>query len=224
MEQGDVLSAGTAARVAAAATRRITSEELRRRFAGTAGRPSRAPTVRGDHDLNPGMGTTGELLPAAVLVPLVERAEGLTIMLTQRTAHLAAHAGQISFPGGRMEPGDASDEATALRETQEEIGLCADRIELLGRLDTYLTRTGFRVTPVVGLVHPPFTLAPDPFEVAEVFEVPLAFVLDPTSVQRQSRIYNGVERSFYVFPYQQRRIWGATAGMLVNLCNVLGES
>ncbi|TWB46505.1 CoA pyrophosphatase [Nitrospirillum viridazoti] len=159
---------------------------------------------------------------AAVLVPLVDRPEGMTVLLTQRSAHLAAHGGQISFPGGRVEPEDTDAIATALRETEEEVGLAPTQVEVVGRLDTYYTRTGFRVVPVVGLVNPPFFLQPDPFEVQEVFEVPLSFILDPGSRQRQSREFKGALRHFWVFPYDDRYIWGATAGMLVNLCEVLG--
>jgi len=161
-------------------------------------------------------------IPAAVLVPLIEREGGLTVMLTQRTAHLANHAGQISFPGGRLEDCDGGDAfVCALRETAEETGLAAAHVEVVGRLDDYVTGTGFRVVPVVGLVRPPFELNPDPFEVAEIFEVPLDFFLDPANHQRHSRIYEGRERAFYAMPWQERFIWGATAGMLVNLYEVL---
>ncbi|WP_207483375.1 NUDIX hydrolase [Arenibaculum pallidiluteum] len=184
--------------------------------------PDRRPGLRGDQDLNPSMEPMRPVLrPASVLVPLVDRAEGVTLIFTQRTAHLAAHAGQISFPGGGLEECDSDEIACALRETNEEIGLEAARVTVLGCLDTYVTRTGFRVTPVVGLVEPPFALNPDPFEVAEVFEVPLAFFLDPANRRRESRNLGGVERFFYAFPYGERYIWGATAGMLVNLCDVL---
>ena len=183
---------------------------------------SRAQRIeRGDHDLNPGMVKPTELTAAAVLVPLVEHSGGMTVLLTQRTDHLTAHAGQISFPGGRAELEDASLEETALRETEEEVGLGSEHIELVGRLDTYVTRTGFEVTPVVGIVTPPFPVKPDPFEVAEVFEVPLSFVVDPANHEKQSRLHKGIERQFYVLPYEGRFIWGATAGMLVNLSEVL---
>ena len=185
-------------------------------------RPGGASAVRGDHDLNPDMAVAPNLREAAVLVPVVDRAEGATIIFTKRTAHLAAHGGQISFPGGHIEAEDADPEAAALRETEEEIGLARSHVELIGRLDTYITRTGFRVIPVVGLVRPPFTLTPDPEEVASVFEVPLALILDPRLPLRESRMVFGAARSFYVFPYQDHSIWGATAGMLVNLRNVLG--
>ncbi|HEY0832762.1 MAG TPA: CoA pyrophosphatase [Azospirillum sp.] len=202
----------------------MTLDDIRKRFPGSAAASLRPLKVRGDHDLNPDYdGLPKSLREAAVLVPLVDRAEGLTVIFTQRTAHLSAHAGQISFPGGRREAYDAAPEDTALRETEEEIGLPRDRIELLGQLDTYVTRTGFRVTPVVGLVRPPFELDPDPTEVQEVFEVPLSFILDPANPQRHSREFLGRERYFYAFPYEHRYIWGATAGMLVNLRDVLGE-
>ncbi len=177
--------------------------------------------VRGDHDGNPGMVPTGEMRAAAVLVPLVERPGGLSVLLTQRTAHLHDHAGQISFPGGRIEADDSDPVAAALRETEEEIGLARRHVEIVGRLDTYQTRTAYEVTPVVGLVRPPFDLVPDTFEVADIFEVPLAFVLDPRNRERRSREFQGSERHFWVLPYGERFIWGATAGMLVNLAEVL---
>lgn len=157
------------------------------------------------------------LTPAAVLFPIVARDDGQTVLFTQRTAHLKDHPGQISFPGGRVEAGDASRTHTALRETAEEIGLDADRIDVLGFLPEYLTVTGFRITPVVGLVTPPFALRPDPFEVAEIFEVPLAFLLDPANHQRHSRHYRGVLRHYYAMPYGEYFIWGATAGMIRSL-------
>ncbi|MBX7200672.1 MAG: CoA pyrophosphatase [Rhodospirillaceae bacterium] len=161
-------------------------------------------------------------MAAAVLVPLVEREGGFSLILTQRNADLKAHAGQISFPGGRMEQEDANAEAAALREAHEEIGLDPKTVEILGRLDPYRTVTGFDVTPVVGAVSPPLALKPDPVEVAEIFEVPLAFFLDPANHQRHSRTSpSGAVRAYYAMPYQDRYIWGATAGMLVNLYEVL---
>ena len=205
--------------------------EVRRRLQPTQSRFGRrgggvqgleAPGVRGDHNLNPDLRPKPPLTPAAVLVPLILRPEGMTVLLTKRTAHLAAHAGQISFPGGRLEESDTDATDAALRETEEEIGLSRAVIELIGRLDTYVVRTGFEVTPVVGLVTPPFTTTRDEFEVAEIFEVPLAFILDPKNHQRQSRVdFGGVKREFWVLPYRDYYIWGATAGMLVNLYEVL---
>lgn len=173
--------------------------------------------LKGDYDLNPPAPRGRELTSAAVLVPLVDRPEGMMVLLTQRTEHLSDHPGQISFPGGRMEAHDRDPEATALRETEEEIGLDRAFVEVIGRLDHYETVTGFLVTPVVGLVTPGFALEVDRVEVADVFEVPLAFILDPSHHERHSRTVNGRERHFYVIPYEQRFIWGATAGMLVNL-------
>ena len=162
------------------------------------------------------------LTPAAVLFPIVVRDAGHTVMLTQRTAHLRDHAGQISFPGGRVEADDLSPTHTALRETEEEVGLSRERVEILGFLPDYLTGTGFRVTPVVGLVHPPFDLQPDPFEVAEVFEVPLAFLLDPANHQRHEMHYRGALRQYFAMPYGDYFIWGATAGMIRSLSQRLG--
>ncbi len=179
------------------------------------------PGIRGDHDLNPGMGVAPDLTPAAVLVGLVERASGLTVLLTQRTDHLLHHAGQISFPGGHTDPGDATPEETALRETEEEIGLHRRHVETIGRLNQYATRTGFSITPVVALIKPPFELALDSNEVEEAFEVPLAFLLDPANHQRHSRETGGQIREFHAMPYREYYIWGATAGMLINLYEVL---
>jgi 8-oxo-dGTP pyrophosphatase MutT (NUDIX family) len=155
--------------------------------------------------------------PAAVLIPIVAHPQGLTVLFTQRTTQLKAHSGQVSFPGGRAEPGDASPEFTALRESEEEIGLAPERVEILARLPDYHTRTGYRVTPIVGLLTPPLELVPDPREVAEVFEVPLPFLLDRRNHRRQSREFKGRTVGFYEIPYGERYIWGATAGMLVNL-------
>ena len=162
------------------------------------------------------------LTPAAVLFPIVLRDNGQTVLLTQRTAHLKDHAGQISFPGGRVEEEDQSPVHTALRETEEEIGLAREHVEVLGFLPEYRTGTGFRVTPVVALVKPPFELALDPFEVAEAFEVPLAFLLDPANHKRHSLHYRGALRHFFAMPYGDYFIWGATAGMIRSLTERLG--
>lgn len=184
---------------------------LRQRFAQAL--PATG-TVYGDQGARPAADT---LHAASVLVPIVARGDVPTVLFTQRTAHLKNHSGQISFPGGRAEPVDATPERTALRETWEEIGLAEERIELLGRLSDYHTRTGYRITPIVGIVKPPFALQPDDNEVAEVFEVPLAFLLDERNHQRHSREFEGEQRHFFAIPYQGRYIWGATAGMLINL-------
>ena len=181
----------------------------------------RGPT-RGDHDLNPDLyDPEASLRDAAVLVPIVERPGELTILLTRRAKHLPDHPGQISFPGGSVDPGDADAEAAALREAQEEVGLPPDCVTVVGRLDTYLIRTGFRVVPVVGLLHPPFELQAEAGEVEEIFEVPLTFFLDPANRELHSRVFRGSERYFYAYPFGDYYIWGATAGMLSNLSEVL---
>lgn len=164
----------------------------------------------------------GDPTRASVLMPLVQREHGLTMLLTERTIHLTDHAGQVSLPGGRAEPEDASAIDTALRETEEEIGLARRHVEVLGTLPDHFTGTGYRVTPVVGLVHPPFELKADPFEVEEIFEVPLAFLMDGMNHQRRSFDAPGVDRrTFYTMPYDRFFIWGATAGMLRNLFHFL---
>lgn len=157
------------------------------------------------------------LTPAAVLFPIVRRREGDTVLLTRRTAHLRDHAGQVSFPGGRVETQDGSPLETALRETKEEIGLHRRHIEVLGYLPEYRTGTGFSVIPVVALVEPPFELQPDSFEVAEVFEVPLAFLLDQNNHQRHTVHLRGALRHYFAMPYENYFIWGATAGMIRSL-------
>ena len=162
-----------------------------------------------------------QLTAASVLVPIIPREAGLAVLFTQRTAHLKSHSGQVAFPGGRAERHDAGPEATALRETQEEIGLDPRHVEILGRLPEYCTRTGFCVTPVVGLVMPPFRLAPDANEVETVFEVPLSFLMDAANHRQDSRFWQGEQRWFYTMDYAGHRIWGATAGMVVNLYRYL---
>ena len=209
-------------------------KELARRFAALEGRAPNATTpaqepfdgaptgaTRGDHTLNPGMGVKSDLRPAAVLVPIVARAPAPTVLFTLRTANLAHHAGQISFPGGHMEADDTRAEDAALRETEEEVGVPRRHIRVIGRLDRYVTRTGFDVTPVVGLLMPPFPVAPDPTEVAQVFEVPLDFLLDPANHQRHSRAIEGTMRHYYAMHWREYYIWGATAGMLMNLYEFL---
>lgn len=167
---------------------------------------------------------------ASVLVALVQQPEGLSVLLTRRTAHLNDHPGQISFPGGRAEPEDASAVATALREAQEEIGLAPEHVDVLGELPTYTTGTGFIVTPVIALVRDGFTLAADPFEVAEVFQVPLAFLMDPANHRWHSVDLGGRKREFLSMPWsgpdaageaQRYFVWGATAAMLRNLYRFL---
>jgi 8-oxo-dGTP pyrophosphatase MutT (NUDIX family) len=180
---------------------------------------------RGDHDLTPDirakLPADRPLVPAAVLVPLVLRSRGLSVLFTQRTETLAKHAGQISFPGGRIDPTDAHPEAAALREAQEEIGLDPGFVDVAGRLARYETGTGYAITPVVGFVREGFSIVPEPAEVADVFEVPLTALVDRTNHQRHSREWQGLMRHYYVIPYEGRAIWGATAGMVVNLTDVL---
>jgi 8-oxo-dGTP pyrophosphatase MutT (NUDIX family) len=190
---------------------------LRARFSRPA---AREPIASGDGHL---WRDPGDIRPAGVLVPVVRRETGLTVLFTRRTPHLQDHAGQISFPGGRAEPDDASLEATALREAQEEVGLASERVDILGRLPEYVTVTGYRVTPVVGLVSAPLDLRPDPFEVAEIFEVPLAFLLDPANHLRNTVTQEGKRRRYYAMPYRLYYIWGATAGMLMNLYGFLRD-
>jgi 8-oxo-dGTP pyrophosphatase MutT (NUDIX family) len=160
---------------------------------------------------------------AAVLVPLVARPDALNVLLTQRTAHLADHAGQISFPGGRVESTDTSREDTALRETEEEIGLGRTQVELLGRLPDYEIPSGFRIAPVVGWIEPPFDLRLDPFEVEAAFEAPLEYFLAARNYQRREYRFRGRHRHYMAIPYNGRYIWGATAGILYSLCRMLED-
>ena len=161
-------------------------------------------------------------IAAAVLVPLIRREAGLNVLFTRRTTHLADHAGQISFPGGRVEFGDVSRKDTALREAEEEIGLPRNIVDVLGVLPDYYVVTGFRITPVVGWIDEPFPVRLDRFEVADVFEAPLEFFLDHANHQIHSTIYKGVPRQYYSMAYAGHHIWGATAGILLNLCQALG--
>src|SRR5437868_5402289 len=173
--------------------------------------------LRSDYDLNPHYDRIKqELVPAAVLLPIIARTDP-TLLFTRRTAHLARHAGQVSFPGGRWHPEDSSLTATALRETQEETSIEPNRVSVAGFLDPYETGTGFAILPVVALIDEGFSLRPDPHEVAEIFEVPLAFLLDPTNCQKGSREWRGHRREFYAFAWRGHNIWGATAAILVNL-------
>ncbi len=178
-----------------------------------------APDTPSDFDLSPELVpqiARAPLAPAAVLIPVVARDE-LTVLLTQRTDTLKRHAGQIAFPGGRMEPTDGDPKATALREAQEEIGLDPAFVETLGYLDSYRTGTGFRIFPVVSLVREGFTLTLDEREVADAFEVPLAFLMDEANHRTETRSWGGQERRFYAMPFEQRYIWGATAGIMRNM-------
>ncbi len=179
----------------------------------------RAEGARGDLDLNPetwvraGVKATK---PAAVLVPIIDRSEP-TVLLTLRTAELASHAGQVAFPGGKIDPADESPVAAALREAGEEIGLAPTLIEPIGYLDLYLTFSGFRILPTVARVQPDFTLTLNPREVTETFEVPLNFLMTPDNHQRKTRDWNGIPRDYYAMPFENRYIWGITAGILRNM-------
>jgi 8-oxo-dGTP pyrophosphatase MutT (NUDIX family) len=163
------------------------------------------------------------LTPAAVLLLVVNRADEPTVVFTQRTAHLADHAGQISFPGGRAEEGDEGPAGTALREAREEVGIDPAGVEILGELPDYHTSTGYRVRPVVGWAEPPVAWSPDPHEVAEVFEVPLAFLLETANHRYESAFYKGRLRHYWAMPWRGRFIWGATAGMLVTFQRIVGQ-
>jgi len=180
---------------------------------------------RSDFDLNPDLRAARmpgmAQRPAAVLCGLVERAGGLHVVLTRRAAHLNQHAGQIAFPGGKVDEGDPSPRATALREANEEIGLGEDRVEIVGTLDQYLTSTGFRVTPFVGLIDPRWKPFPDPDEVEEVFETPLDFLMDPANRVRHHHDRQATRSYYYAMPWREYYIWGATAGMLKGLSDRL---
>jgi 8-oxo-dGTP pyrophosphatase MutT (NUDIX family) len=199
----------------------LESEALRRRFLAP---PEWTPEIKTERRI-----TERTPTHASVLIALVPRNE-ITVLLTQRTEHLTDHPGQISFPGGRVEPEDADAAATALRESHEEIGLEAEYVDVLGAMPTYTTGTGFIVTPIVGLVRPGFAVKPEPFEVAEVFEVPLQFLMNPANHRRHSVVVGEVKREFISIPWdgldetgqpRQYFIWGATAAMLRNLYRFL---
>jgi 8-oxo-dGTP pyrophosphatase MutT (NUDIX family) len=192
-------------------------DDLRARLADPDRLPRDRPTP--EDDLDRVARTGGTVVPAAVLVPLVMRPEP-TVLLTLRSARLKSHSGQVSFPGGRMEDGETPEEA-ALREAEEEVGLHRSLPELVGRLPSLLTGTGFAVTPVVALLRPPFALRPDPGEVEEPFEYPLARLLDPAAPERRRQEFRGRMREFWVWPHERHYIWGATASMLVTLAAVL---
>ncbi|MDE2430461.1 MAG: CoA pyrophosphatase [Burkholderiales bacterium] len=195
---------------------RLSASWLRQRFEK---QPQWTPEATDEHFLV----KSAPFRLASVLIPIVSREQGLTLMLTHRSANLTDHAGQISFPGGRHEASDADSVETALREAEEEVGLQRNHVSVLGTMPEYRTGTGYQVTPVVSLVQPPFELNADPTEVASIFEVPLSFLMDGRNHQR--RVFTLPDgsgtRTFYAMPYQQHFIWGATAGMLRNLFHML---
>lgn len=171
----------------------------------------------GDHVLNPDLRSAfvhDRLRDAAVLIPVVDHGDASTVILTKRAEKLKSHSGQIAFPGGRIDPGDGSVEAAALRETSEEIGLTADYIDIIGRLPDYVTGSGYRIAPVLSIVRPGFQLTVNPDEVDDIFEVPLGFLMDPANHGRASRTWEDQERFFYAMPYEERYIWGVTAGII----------
>jgi 8-oxo-dGTP pyrophosphatase MutT (NUDIX family) len=197
------------------------AEDFRRRALNQNGGPvDHAWRDHGDHLLNPGLvdfASGLKLKDAAVLVPVVDDGDEAKVILTQRTSTLRKHSGQIAFPGGAIDPEDVSPEQAALREAEEEIGLDRSFVEPLSRLPTYYAATGFRITPVLSLVRRGFDLKPNPTEVDDVFEVPLSFLMDEANHQRGSRVWDGHERHFYLMPYEERNIWGITAGILRTL-------
>lgn len=197
---------------------RRVSERSRRLASGL---PVALPPLGSDFSLSGVVPLPETWRPAAVLVPLIRRDPGLTVLLTQRTEDMPSHAGQIAFPGGRRQANDIDEIATALRETEEEVGLTRDFVQVIGPIDHYRTGTGYEITPIVGIVTPGFTTRADPREVADVFEVPLEHFLDERNHRIDSRVWQGRERRYYAMPYGERYIWGATAGMLKNLQFVL---
>jgi 8-oxo-dGTP pyrophosphatase MutT (NUDIX family) len=204
----------------------MTVDEIVRRVSERSSRlasglPVSKPPLGSDFSLAGVVPPPATFRPAAVLVPLVRRAPGLTVLLTQRTEDMPSHAGQIAFPGGRQQADDVDAVATALRETEEEVGIDRRFVEVIGSVDHYRTGTGYEITPIVGIVAPGFTTRADPREVADVFEVPLEHFLDERNHRIDSRIYQGRERRYYAMPYGKRYIWGATAGMLKNLHFIL---
>lgn len=203
---------------------RFDEAEFRARAAGRLYTAPAGDVRRSDDDLNPDarIVPAGAVpRPAAVLVPLVARQGGLSVLLTERTAHLARHAGQVAFPGGRIDADDDGPLSAALRETEEETGISRSFVEPLGFLDTYLTGTVYQVVPVVALVRPGFTVTPHAGEVADVFEVPLSFLMDPQHHETHSREFEGRRRYYYAMPFEGRYIWGATAGMIRNLYSIV---
>ena len=202
----------------ASTIRAFSAEDFRRRAAG-----EQAPhhdTDYGDHSLNPDLKALfahAKLRDAAVLIPVVDRGDEASVILTKRAEKLRSHSGQVAFPGGRIDPTDPTPEHAALRETEEEIGLAPAYIEVVGRMPDYFTGSGFRIAPILSVVRPDFRLSINPDEVDDAFEVPLAFLMDPRNHTRDSRIWQERERYFYTMPFGERHIWGVTAGIIRTL-------
>ena len=194
----------------------LTAADFRARALRLAGLPE-DDDFYGDHLLNPGsreLIVREGLSDAAVLVPVVDRADGATLLLTKRAEKMRNHSGQVAFPGGRIDPEDASAEAAALREADEEVGLKAEHVEVIGRLPFYYAGSGYRIAPVLAIVRPGFTLTINPAEVDDAFEVPLGFLMDAANHHKDSRTWKDVERFFYTMPYGEKHIWGVTAGII----------
>jgi len=193
----------------------FSAADFRRR--AVAQDPVLAADAYGDHRLNPDLKhllLRDGLHDAAVLVPVVDHADGATVILTERSSRLREHSGQVAFPGGRIDPTDISPEDAALREAEEEIGLDRSMVEIVGRMPDYVTGSGYRIQPILSVVRPQFSLVLNADEVEDAFEVPLSFLMDPVNHRRESRIWQERERFFYTMPYGERFIWGITAGIL----------
>jgi 8-oxo-dGTP pyrophosphatase MutT (NUDIX family) len=193
----------------------LSAEDFVSRVAGNA--PGFHTDIVGDHTFNPEIADMFmgiERKPAAVLIPIVRREPGATMLFTQRTDNLTSHPGQVAFPGGKIDDSDASAEAAALREAEEEIGLRPDDVEMIGRAPDYLTGSGYHIAPVLGLVKPDARFTLNEHEVSDIFEVPLSFLMDPANHVIGSRVWQGVRRTYYEMPYEDRYIWGVTAGMV----------
>ena len=217
--------------------RDVIRAHLKARTAGDIGQTWSEVTALAEQEINPNVpgsyrddgnavelfGLSEPLTPAAVLVALIERSAGMTVLLTRRTESLSSHGGQISFPGGRVEQNDGAPVCTALREAEEEIGLAPSHVEILGRLANYVVGTGYRITPVVGFVDPVQHFVRDEREVAEIFEVPLDIVMERKNYRQEHMRVKNIDRSYYVLPYGRYRIWGATASILVNLRETLSN-
>jgi len=217
--------------------RDVIRAHLKTRTAGDVGQTWSEITALAEQEINPNVpgsyrddgnaveifGLTGPLTPAAVLVALIERSAGMTVLLTRRAESLSSHGGQISFPGGRVEQDDGAPVRTALREAEEEIGLAPSHVEILGRLANYVVGTGYRITPVVGFVDPAQRFVRDEREVAEIFEVPLDIVMERGNYRQEHMRVKNIDRSYYVLPYGGYRIWGATASILLNLRETLSN-